>query len=56
MPPKYQFENVICYIFLLTLLTNDGVYANSVHTDKKYPISVSTLLNKVVLLAFQTFQ
>ena len=40
MPPKYQFENVVCYIFLQTLLTNEGVYANSVHADKKYPNSL----------------
>ena len=30
MPPNYQFENVVCYIYLLTLLTHVGVYANSV--------------------------
>ena len=48
MPPNYQFENVVCYIYLQTLLTIVEIYANSV--------AASTLFDKVGLLAFKTFQ
>ena len=56
MPPNYQFKNVICYIYLLTLLTNGGIYANSVAACHTSPISLSasTLFDKVGLLAFKT--
>ena len=40
MPPNYQFENVVCYIYLLTLLTNVGIYANSVAAGQTTPISL----------------
>ena len=40
LPPKYQFENVVCYIYLLTLLTYVGVYANSVDEDQTFNISL----------------
>ena len=40
LPPKYQFENVVCYINLLTLLTYVSVYANSVDADETSHISL----------------
>ena len=40
MPPNYKFENVVCFIYLLTLLTNVGIYANSVAAGQTTPISL----------------
>ena len=40
MPPNYKFENVVCYIYLLTLLTHVGIYANSVAASQTTPISL----------------
>ena len=40
MTLNYQFENVVCYMYLLTLLTNLGVYTNSVAAGQTSPISL----------------
>ena len=48
MPPKYQFENVICYIYFLTLLTNEGIYANSAAAGQTSSISLVAAIFPIV--------
>ena len=40
LPPKYQFGNVVCYIYLLILLANIGINRNSIDAGQTSPSSI----------------